>query len=138
MPRSKEAKRVSKLVSKYRRRFGFNGPRGWTTVTCLVEKIPIDDTINALGGSDSAARVDCSPAYKQATITFDRSYVASCDDAELDRVVRHEMVHVLLSSYREFVTDLINSLPRPNRNRVLQSFVQVDERVTTDVTRVTD
>lgn len=138
--RSSEMVKVDKLVDKWAKRFGLFGVTGWQ-LTVEVKNAgeggltpDIGSAINS--GGLVAGSCDASPAYKTAKLEFSRDEIRESGVEELDDLVKHEMLHVVLSPIYQFVCDMFDTFPQANKRRLMKSWSQVNEGVTTDLERI--
>jgi len=135
--RSREAQRVNRLVSKYARKFGLLGANGYELTINLLDE-PDVTTAEGPGpaGVKLAGSCDAEPAYKRALLEFDRSTVKGYNNEELEGLVAHEMLHVVLAPLYQWTSDMLETTPRANRRRLWKAYSQINEGVTTHLERI--
>lgn len=65
-----------------------------------------------VAGGSAAAQVEPLPHYKFATFRFPLQKMKGWDKAEVLRIIRHEVLHVVLSSYALYARQLTDKRGR--------------------------
>ena len=99
----------------------------WTKRLCLTSwdiswQLEDEGGFDANGGNRPIARAMFNPPYSTVFLKFDREMVDACSIRELERVVIHELCHVMLIPYR-------TALAEYQSTQVGQALLMADEEV---------
>lgn len=113
-------KRLTKLVAKWKRRLRLEQ---WAIRTIFCRH-----SLAKSAGVSKSAVANCVAdwRYLEAAVSFDMPSLAEMNREDLEQVVLHELVHVLVSEMREWQAD----------NTSTEGAMDHEERVVTHITNV--
>lgn len=88
------------------------------------------------GNWAGVAEVEIQPRYRTALISAYKDVLNELSDGGMEDSACHEVVHILLAPLNEFVTEILDELPKSKRDGWDAYRDFVNERVTQHVTDV--
>lgn len=82
------------------------------------------------------ARIETKPMYLQARMKVADSFLCDASDEDIDTKAAHELVHVLTGQVSDFMSALIQELPKGRQQGYWDWWHRVNEFTTTHISRV--
>ena len=108
---------------------------GGYCLTLVTEKLESRDALPSYDW-EVAARTEVEPHYLEARIKVNPDYLKHATADDLDEKATHEMIHVLLAHYDDFIDCLLEAVPPKKRAGYQAWRNRTQEFTTTHIARI--